>query len=149
MKHYIYSCLFVLSFISGSGFAAPLNQNGSYWQCITEDKTNRQWIVKNSYQKVAINLSFEQCKKESDFPSSCKSSKSGCEGFYLGMSTRPLWRCTSIDHTAEPWNSNFYSNRDDAALAAQAFCKQSSPYPETCFMNMVTCRNYNEGVKLQ
>lgn len=52
-----------------------------------------------------------------------------------------MWRCTAIDITAQPWESNFYSNRDDAALAAQAYCKENSTLPATCYINMVTCAN--------
>lgn len=148
MKHY-FNCVLLLSVLtSGAAFSAPLNENSTYWQCTTEDKANKQWMAKNAYQKMALNLAFASCKKESQYPESCKATNENCEGFYLGMSTRPLWRCTALDRTAEPWQSNFYSQRDDAALAAQAFCKDKSTVPETCYVNMVTCRNLNEGHSL-
>ena len=145
MNYYI-GCLLVLICLPGLGISAPVNENSSYWQCITQDKTNKQWTARNGYQKVALNIAFAMCKKESEFPASCKASKSNCEGFYMGMSTKPLWRCTAVDHTAAPWNSNFYSQRDDAALAAEAYCKENSSVPDTCYINMVTCRNFNEGL---
>jgi hypothetical protein len=148
MKHYL-NCFILLSvMVSGTAFSAPLTGNNSYWQCTTEDKTNKQWTAKSGYQKMALNLSYDACKKQSQYPDSCKASNNNCEGFYLGMSTKPLWRCTALDRTAIPWQSNFYSQRDDAALAAQAFCKNKSTVPETCYVNMVTCRNLNEGNSL-
>lgn len=149
MKHYIYCCLFIFMLLPVSGFTAPINEEGSYWQCITHDKANKEWTARNTYQKVAINIAFAACKKESEFPSSCKAAKSGCEGFYMGMSTKPLWRCTALDQTAEPWNSNYYPQREDAALAAKAYCRENSTVPDTCYINMVTCRNFNEGVHLK
>ncbi|WP_298625970.1 hypothetical protein [uncultured Legionella sp.] len=147
MKPIIFYCLFIV--LPVTGFTASANEEGSYWQCITRDKTDREWTARNSYQKVAINIAFDACKKESEFPASCKAAKSDCEGFYRGMSTKPLWRCTALDQTAEPWFSNFYSQRDDAALAARAYCRENSTVPDTCYINMVTCRNFNEGVLLQ
>ncbi len=59
------------------------------------------------------------------------------------MSTTPMWICTALDFTAEPWQSNLYPHRDDAALAAKDYCKQNSNVPDTCYINMVTCRNLN------
>lgn len=146
--NYAKRCLLVLLCLPCSGFSASENENSTYWQCITQDKANKQWTARNSYQKVALNIAFSMCKKESEFPTSCKASKSNCEGFYMGMSTKPLWRCTAMDQTAAPWNSNFYSQRDDAALAAKAYCRENSSVPDTCYINMVTCKNFNEGFNL-
>lgn len=123
----------------------PNDEKGSYWKCVTYDKANKAWTAQSSYRKVAINVAFAACKKESQLPATCKTSISNCEGFINGVSTRPMWRCTAIDITAQPWESNFYSNRDDAALAAQAYCKENSTLPATCYINMVTCANKNEG----
>ncbi|CAM3015051.1 hypothetical protein [Legionella worsleiensis] len=146
--NYCVRCFLVLLWVSYSGISISANADSSYWQCITQDKTNKQWTVKNTYQKVALNQAFALCKKESEFPTSCKTSQSSCEGFYMGMSTKPLWRCSAIDQTATAWNSNFYSEQDDAALAAKAYCKEYSSVPDTCFINFVTCKNYNEGLSL-
>ncbi len=145
MKHCIYSCLCIFLLLPATGFTAA-NEEDTYWQCSTHDKVSKEWVARNTYQKVAINIAFEACKKESEFPGSCKASKSDCEGFYMGMSTKPLWRCTALDQTAVPWNSNYYTQRDDAALAAKAYCRENSTVPDTCYINMVTCRNFNEGV---
>lgn len=117
--------------------------DGNYWQCTTEDKTLKQWTAKSVYQKVAINISFDACKKQSVVPLSCKAAKASCEGYIQGVNTSPMWKCTALDRTAIPWQSNFYSHRLDAALAAKAFCKENSSVPDTCHINLVTCRNVN------
>ncbi|HHX8387406.1 TPA: hypothetical protein ACVO2F_000213 [Legionella pneumophila] len=145
MRNYIFYGLLLLIGLSHHGFTAPMMKKGSYWKCVTYDKANKAWTAQNSYRKVAINVAFAACKKESQLPATCKTSISNCEGFINGVSTRPMWRCTAIDITAQPWESNFYSNRDDAALAAQAYCKENSTLPATCYINMVTCANKNEG----
>lgn len=123
--------------------AKPIN--GGYWQCTTKDRTSKQWTITNAYQKIALNLSYEACKKESHSPESCTTSLNDCEGFQLGMSTSPYWRCTALDRTAGVWQSNYYRVREDAALAAEAYCKNNSTVPDTCYINMVTCKNINEG----
>lgn len=118
--------------------------SSSYWRCTTHDSANKEWHAGNIYQKMAMNLAFEACKKESQLPASCKTSIQDCEGFNQGMSTRPRWRCTALDAHALPWQSNFYSQRLDAALAAKAYCKNNSSIPETCYINLVTCSNLTE-----
>lgn len=148
MKNYIYYCLSGLILISGVSYGAPITNKSTYWKCSTHDKTAKEWIGTNEYRKVAINIAFDSCKKQSEFPLSCKTSNEDCEGFVMGVSTKPMWRCTAIDKTAEPWQSNFYTQRDDAAFAANAFCKANSTVPETCYVNFVTCRNLNEGALL-
>lgn len=137
----LYVVLLLLPLLS---FAMP-DDGQDYWVCKTHDETNREWIVKNNYQKIALNLSFNECKKQSKNPMSCKTSINDCEGFHLGLSTKPFWRCTALDVTATAWRSNYYSNREDAALAAQAYCKSMSTMPGTCYINLVTCINLNEG----
>ncbi len=141
-----YGLLFMLGCCQG--FAQVLPEKISYWQCTTHDSANKQWSVRNIYRKVALNLAFGQCKKESQNPASCKASIDDCEGFNQGMSTRPVWRCTALDQTAEYWQSNFYIHRDDAALAAQAYCRKKSVVPDTCYINVVTCVNIIQGEKM-
>lgn len=53
----------------------------------------------------------------------------------------PKWECTAFDRDAFVWKSNSYRQRDDAALAAQAYCKQKSPIPSTCSVNLIACMN--------
>ena len=143
-NNYVYLLLFLLP---TTGITAPLPETGSFWQCTIQDKAHKTWSAKSPYQKVAIILAFENCKKESADPKSCATSATNCEGFYLGMSTNPMWQCTALDLTAAFWTSNFYTNREDAALAAKDFCKQKSTVPESCYINLVTCRNMNEGAQ--
>lgn len=143
-----YGIFFLVFMMPIPGWCAAAKGVGTYWQCIVEDSANKQWTAKSPYQKIAINTAFAECKKESQYPASCKASKSNCEGFNLGKSTKPYWQCTALDLTAEPWKSNFYIQREDAALAAKAFCKANSTIPDTCYINLVTCRNINEGDSL-
>ncbi len=148
MNHHFKYYLLLLVFSCGTGVTAPLSDRGNYWICTTKDNANQQWSAKSTYQKAALNLAFATCKKESKTPSTCKASISDCEGFNQGMSTKPMWQCTALDHTAEPWKSNFYSQRDDAALGAKAFCREKSTVPDTCYINMVTCASFKEGVRM-
>lgn len=131
------------SLISGNLLAAGAID---YWQCTTKDNTDKIWTAKGEFRKSALNVAYDACKKQSTAPTSCKTSITHCEGFRQGVSTKPLWRCTAIDRSAVAWKSNYYSNRIDAALAADAYCKDNSHVPETCFINMITCMNLNEEI---
>ena len=147
MNHNLkYFILFVL--VSSAGYSAPFLDKNSYWQCITKDSNDQQWSARSGYKKVALNSAFVSCKKESQKPATCKASLANCEGFFQGISIKPMWRCTALDEIAEPWQSNFYPQRDDAALAAKAYCKEKSTIPDTCYINLVTCMNYNEGARM-
>jgi hypothetical protein len=121
--------------------------NNNYWQCYTQDVDNLQWTVSNSYKLLAINQSYAQCKKASRYPKTCKSAKSACELFINGMTTRPMWRCPAFDQTARVWLSNIYANQDNAALAARAYCQQASSVPDTCFTNVIACKNFNANTR--
>lgn len=133
--------LFFLLFISTWAHAIPPNKPTSYWQCVTQDKTDKQWSAKNTFQKVALNLAFSTCKKESMAPLTCKTSKSRCEGFNQGERMKSGWVCTALDDFAQAWPSVVYSSREEAALGAKGFCKHNSAVPETCYINLITCAN--------
>ena len=138
VKHYF----FLLIFFPLLAFASP-TEDHDYWVCKTQDENNMEWIIKNNYQKIALNLSFDACKKESKDPKTCKTSVNSCEGFHLGLSTKPFWRCTALDKKADYWTSNYYPNMDDAAIAAKAYCKSKSKVPDSCYVNLITCANAN------
>jgi hypothetical protein len=136
--------VFILAFtVPIIGFTMPINNN-AYWICKTHDNNHLEWTVKNLYKKVALNLSFEACKKQSKSPLTCKTSSNDCEGFENGKSTRPLWRCTALERGSGYWRSNYYANREDAAIAAKDYCKSQSNIPETCYVNLITCMNTNK-----
>lgn len=119
-----------------------LRADGSdYWQCTSSDGEDKQWVVNSSYERQAINKAFDACKKESRLPESCKTAHAACEAFVNGLSTRPLWQCTALDRFAKPWISNHYRHRDDAAIAAKAYCEEKSRAPDSCYINLLTCRN--------
>ncbi|WP_392537108.1 hypothetical protein [Legionella sp. 227] len=130
--------------ISVSSFAEPLDTEGNYWQCFAHDATHAKWSSQSPYQKIALNLSYAECKKNSKAPATCRTTKMSCIRFINGINVMPMWRCTAFDREALSWRSNLYPNREDAALAALAFCKHRSPVPYTCYMNVVTCINHNE-----
>lgn len=136
----VLSCSFSLAWAQENKMTTGDN---SYWQCRAYDQDNYQWTAKSTYERTAVNKAYEACKKQSKKPETCKTAKEYCEGFINGISTRPMWQCTALDRMAKPWVSAVYSNQDDAALGAKAYCQERSTVPTTCYVNMVTCKNLN------
>lgn len=130
-----------LSMILGADLACTAGN--ITWQCIARDTNQKQWIIKSNYQRNAINLALEACKKESTLPTTCQALDDDCDSLINGFSTKPLWRCIALDQTATPWIGKLSSNRDNAALSAKASCKNQSTLPESCYINMLTCKNLN------
>lgn len=120
---------------------SSINVLADNWQCIAHDKANKEWSASGSFQRSAINKAFEDCKKESQYPATCKTSNSACESSINGVSTSPMWRCTALDQLATPWAGNLYPHPDDAALGAKAYCQDRSVLPETCYVYLSMCRN--------
>lgn len=135
--------IIIIIFLGASSlsFAESIDLNGNYWQCSSHDATNTSWKAKSVYQKIALNFSFAACKKNSQSPASCHTSKANCKQFISGVSITPIWQCTAFDRDANAWKSNHYPHREDAALAAKAYCKQKSSIPDTCYINLITCLN--------
>lgn len=134
MKHYI-----LLSCILLSNMALAQE----YWQCSLSDQDDKRWVVQHKYKRVAVNQLLGLCKQESRFPLACMSAKESCELFVHGISTRPLWTCAALDTKANVWTSKVYMTEYEAAFAAKAICKQNSSIPETCYVNLQTCKNIN------
>lgn len=134
----------ILSMILPSLIWADTLSSSSYWQCSAHDSTDKQWVAKSVYERAATNQAYDGCKKQSTNPTSCKIAKEFCEYFANGKSNRPMWQCTALDLMAKPWVSNTYSQRDDAAIAAKAYCQEQSSMPDTCYINLLTCKNLNE-----
>lgn len=134
----VISCCF-----SHTIYAENSEFSGNYWRCSSFDAHNKEWSANGSFEISAINKSFDDCKKQSQTPSSCKTAKESCEVFVNGQTTRAMWRCTALDLMAKRWPSNMYKNRDDAAIAARAYCEQNSGFPDTCYTNLMTCKNLN------
>jgi len=116
----------------------------SYWQCIAQDSQEKRWVVQSPYERVATTRAFEACKKQSAAPIGCKTPKDSCEYFTNGLSTRPMWRCMALDQMSKPWYSSIHANRDDAAIESKEICKNHSAMPESCYINLMTCKNLNE-----
>lgn len=144
MSKYIGCCFFLVLGLSVSSFAEPTPMGGNFWQCSSHDITHTKWTTQSAYQKIALNLSYVSCKKGSKAPATCKTTKASCIKFINGENVMPMWQCTAFDREALAWKSTLYPSREDAALAAQAYCKHKSPVPYTCFINVVTCINKNE-----
>ena len=123
-------------------FAYPISESGD-WECSAYDVHYREWKTPSVYQRLAINRALDVCKKESETPSSCTVAQEQCEQFVNGKSTRPLWRCIALDDRAKKWVSNVYSKRDDAAIAALDYCKANSASSQSCYINLLTCKDLN------
>lgn len=120
-------------------------QAASNYECSASDSTEKQWVAASPYKRLAINKAYDACKKESTVPSTCKTSREACEDFNdLGVSLEPQWQCTALDILAKPWVSNSYPKRDDAAIAAKAYCQERSADPDSCYINLLTCKNLND-----
>lgn len=115
----------------------------NYWCCIVSDSENKAWTEYSTYQLAASSRASEDCKKQSKDPLSCKITKNSCEHFIHGISTRPLWRCVAFDRHAKRWPSDLKTNREAAASSGEEQCRQHSSIPETCYVNLITCRNLN------
>jgi hypothetical protein len=116
-----------------------------FWECIAHDKANKPWVGKNAYQKMAINLSFAACKKGSQYPETCRITVNNCTGYHLGLSSKPFWHCAAFDQSGAQWMGNYYTTKDDAAMAAKEYCQSKSSTPGSCYVNMIACTNINEG----
>lgn len=142
MKTFLKQTLFATLSIAASVVSAqPIVD--AFWVCKAHDQANQTWLEESPYSITAINKAYDACKKQSQYPATCKTSKADCDAFVNGRSTKPMWQCTALDFSGTPWVSDLYANRDDAALGAKAFCKDNSGMPDTCYINMVTCRNRN------
>lgn len=117
--------------------------NAMSWQCISTDSDYNEWKGEGSYQRNALNSAYDLCKKQSKNPVSCKVSSENCDSFIGSVSTSPLWQCSALDKMAMVWKSEMYRKADDAALAAKAFCQERSALPETCYINLLFCKNLN------
>lgn len=115
-----------------------------YWRCTASDSDGKQWEEKSMYERAAISKAFDACKKQSQIPASCKADTGVCEGFDHGVSISPSWQCTALDQNAKPWLSHSYVNMDDAAMAAKSTCEQRSVSPDSCYINLSTCKNLNQ-----
>jgi hypothetical protein len=133
-----YSLIWLLSCI----LSLPLFATSS-WECHVQDSAKQQWASTNFYQRVASSRAFEACKKQSNAPETCFATEESCELFINGSTTKPMWRCTALDQLSRPWRSSIYTHRDDAALAAKHKCHELSEMPDTCYINLMMCKNLN------
>lgn len=129
----------LISSLSMSVQAENLRGSESYWQCASFDRHGKQWIAQSSFQRVALNKAFRQCKHDSSEPSSCEVAKEHCEATIKGYKM-PMWRCSAFDKMAKMWKSDTFRLRDDAAVGAKRLCKHQSAFPESCYVRLMTCK---------
>lgn len=129
-------CLFFIKLL-------PVNAADT-WQCTASDAQEKQWVIHSTYERQATNEAYALCKKESQVPHTCRVAHEACEPFVNGVSIKPLWKCTALDRLSKPWVSIAYANRDDAAIAAKAYCQEQSQAPDSCYINLLTCKNIRE-----
>ncbi|MDX1838302.1 hypothetical protein DIZ81_10190 [Legionella taurinensis] len=143
MKRCLQQAASLALFCVSAASIAQTPTGDNFWLCKAHDQANREWLAQSVYSITAINKAYDACKKQSEYPETCKTSKADCDAFVDGRSTRPMWQCTALDFSGTPWLSDIYTLRDDAALGAKAYCMDNSGIPETCYINMITCRNIN------
>lgn len=118
-----------------------MKDTGSYWLCKAYDSKNNQWIAKSPYRRVAMNTAYEGCKKQSQFPKTCKTANEYCEDIIKGGIAQHGWQCTAMDKKAKSWVSDAYPERNQAVLGAKAYCEKHSDIPNSCYVNLLTCKN--------
>lgn len=126
--------------------AVVLHGENDYWKCVVSDAEHKQYAAQSAYKRTALNKAYDDCKKTSQHPASCKAAIENCEAFIDGLTTRPMWQCVALDFYANPFVSNIYRHKYDAAFAAQAYCRDNSEYPDSCYINLITCGNLNKRI---
>ena len=120
----------------------PAWSDDNLWQCAVHDNKHKQWEARSAYERVATSKALEACKKESPVPASCTPTKESCDYYAQEKTSSSHWKCTALDHTAKLWVGNLSSNKDDAALNAKAYCQEHSSLPDTCYINLLTCKEF-------
>lgn len=113
------------------------------WNCQVKDATGKYWEVQHKFRMSARNLAMDTCRKQSTAPNSCDFANQSCDTLYDGLSKDPLWVCLALDSTAKGWKNHPNKQKYDAALSAKGFCQHKSSVPETCYVNLLTCKDIN------
>lgn len=127
-------CLLLLSM---SGHAANIN---SYWQCSTTDSADKVWVGRDINRQAAINQSAQACRDNTENEGSCISARESCVQVVNNRIVRPSWRCTAFDMTTYYRGAVQYT-REDTIESALDKCRRLSFSPNTCKVNMLTCKN--------
>lgn len=143
MKHKKGIVFITLMILSGQALTAndAMKGNNSYWLCKAYDSDNNQWIAKSPYKRMALNSAYGDCKKESNVPQSCQAANEHCEDIIKGVVNHPKWQCTALDQMANTWVGDTYTSRDQAVTGAKAYCEKHSAMPDSCYVNLLTCKN--------
>lgn len=113
----------------------------STWTCQIADKNGTIWEGKHRYQLPAKMNALHLCKNESRSPMSCVRTKETCTETEEEVSSKSYWQCTAFDQMGKEWSAEPLKNRDDAAIQAKESCLNESGFPDTCYVNLLTCRD--------
>jgi len=134
-------------------WAETNDSENNYWQCHAEDSKQTNWIIKNKYKLVASNKALEECKKESEKPLSCNVNDDECNYFSANddeeksppNNKNELWKCSALDQNSDSWDSIPNRSQDEAAINAKINCQKESKNPDSCYINLLTCKNINDN----
>lgn len=143
----LFTTLLIISAWLNVAFAGDISHTENPLRCTVSDSEGRGWTANSSYARVAINKAFEACKSESHDPRSCQASQNACEVTMQDVAPdTALWQCGAMDLMAKIWTNNPQPDRDQAAIAAKINCEKHSGMPESCYINLITCKNLRENV---
>lgn len=116
------------------------------WKCSASDKENKHWTAQGNFERMAATNALDACKKLSQIPGTCRLDHEQCSS--TGPQPKPAgrWRCSALDKTAALWIGKTFPVRDNAALGAKDYCQKKSGLPETCYVNLITCRNVDDAI---
>ncbi len=133
-------CIFLLSWLITPSHAAP----SLTWTCQAVDQYHQKCKASAAYEKAAKMNALAECKAHSQNPKGCVVSSQACEATVHGFHRQPLWRCTALDRQAKAVFGVVSKQRNAAALSAKEQCESQSNEPDSCYVNLLTCKNLNE-----
>lgn len=109
------------------------------WQCPAIDKFGKMYSVTSPYIKVSVYKSLDRCKKYSNDPVSCIVERAFCHRIANSGISKTHWLCYSFDNHNIRYPSGPYTNKYQAAYAAESICRRLSKVPSTCYVRPFTC----------
>lgn len=111
------------------------------WQCPAIDKYGQFYAVNSNFIKVTVYKSLDRCKKFSSAPASCIVERAFCKQFGISDTRKTHWQCYALDNADGKYRSGPYSDRYEAANAAESLCQRLSKSPSSCYVHLFTCEN--------
>ena len=127
-------------------FAEDISHTETPLRCTVSDSEGRGWTANSPYARVAINKAIEACKSESHDPRSCQAPIDSCQIAIQDIAPdKGLWQCSAMDLMAKTWINTPHPDRDEAAISAKINCQKYSGMPESCYINLMTCKNLKDN----